>query len=48
MKTKIFDCVRMKLDGAKVIGEELRNLSQEEQLAYWKKAEKMMGVGRMP
>ncbi len=48
MKTKTFDCVRMKLDGARAIGEALRNLSREERLAYWKKAEKMMGIGKTP
>lgn len=48
MTTKLFDCVRMKLDGSKAIEEDLRNLSQGERLAYWKKAEKEMRLGRAP
>lgn len=36
MKTaKRFDCVRMKREGAERVQEEIRNMTREEELAYW-------------
>lgn len=37
MKTKDFDCVQMKRHGAEIIFEEIKNMTLEEQLEYWKK-----------
>ena len=37
MKTKEFDCVQMKRQGAEIIFEEIKNMTLEEQLEYWKK-----------
>lgn len=44
MKTKTFDCVEMKRRGSERIIKELKNLSAEEQLSYWRKGrEEMLG-----
>ena len=37
MKTKTFDCVEMKRQGALRIYEETRDMTREEELAYWRK-----------
>jgi len=37
MKTKTFDCVEMKRRGAERIYEELKDLTPEEQLSYWRR-----------
>lgn len=37
MKTKEFDCLRMKEEGARAVLEELENLTPEQQLEYWKR-----------
>jgi hypothetical protein len=36
MKTKEFDCVRMKREGAKYVQEKLKGMTPEEQAAYWR------------
>ncbi len=38
MKTKTFDCVEMKHKGAQRIMDEIKKMTSEEQLNYWKKA----------
>ena len=37
MKTKTFDCVRMKRQGAEQVMKQLEGKSLEEQLEYWQK-----------
>ncbi|MFZ2148548.1 MAG: hypothetical protein WAV28_15140 [Sedimentisphaerales bacterium] len=37
MKTKTFDCVQMKRQGAEIIRKELEGKSFEQQLEYWQK-----------
>ncbi len=37
MKTKTFDCVDMKHRGARIIQEQLKGKSKEQQLQYWQK-----------
>ena len=37
MTTKKFDCVEMKRQGAKVLYEQTKNMTREEQLEFWKK-----------
>lgn len=39
MKNKSFDCVNMKHSAADKIFEQLKNMSPEEQLAYWRQGE---------
>ena len=36
MKNKSFDCVEMKRKAAVKIYEKMKNMSREEQIAYWK------------
>ena len=36
MKTKTFDCVQMKREGALRIYERLKGMTVEEQVAYWR------------
>lgn len=36
MKTKKFDCVEMKRQGALRVHEQLKNLTVEEQIEYWR------------
>ena len=38
MKTKTFDCVRMKRRGAELVRKQLEGKSFKQQLEYWKKA----------
>ena len=35
MKTKKFDCVQMKREGAKRVQEILKGMTREQQLAFW-------------
>ena len=35
MKTKTFDCVEMKRQGAKQVQERLKRMTDRERLAYW-------------
>jgi len=35
MKTKTFDCVEMKRQGARILQERLAGLTREQQLAFW-------------
>ena len=42
MKTKTFDCVQMKREGAKHVQEMLNGMTPEEQAAYWKERTKEM------
>ncbi|RJP19275.1 MAG: hypothetical protein C4527_27220 [Candidatus Omnitrophota bacterium] len=35
MKTKTFDCIKMKREGASYIYEQIKDLSREEKIAYW-------------
>ena len=37
MKTKIFDCVKMKRRGAELVQEQLKGKSLAQQLEYWQK-----------
>ena len=37
MKTKTFDCIKMKDEGAARIYEETKDMSVEEKLEYWRK-----------
>ena len=37
MKTKVFDCVRMKRQGAEQVMKQLEGKSLQEQLEYWQK-----------
>jgi hypothetical protein len=37
MKTKTFDCVRMKREGAERVMKQLEGKSLQEQLEYWQK-----------
>ncbi len=37
MKTKTFDCVEMKHEGARRIYEELKDKTVEEQIDYWRR-----------
>jgi len=39
MKNKTFDCVRMKHDAADKIFEQLKDMSVDKQLAYWRQGE---------
>ncbi len=41
-KTKDFDCVAMKHEGAKKVQEETRGMSREEELAYWAEGTKQL------
>lgn len=36
MKTKTFDCVEMKRRGSRRIYERIKNMTREEELAYWR------------
>ena len=36
MKIKEFDCVQMKRQGYEIIYDEIKNMTIEEQLEYWK------------
>ena len=36
MKNKEYDCIQMKQEGAKRILEEIKGMSIEEEVAYWK------------
>jgi hypothetical protein len=38
MKTKTFDCVQMKRQGAELVRKELEGKSPEQKLEYWQKA----------
>ena len=38
MKTKTFDCVRMKRQGAEMVKKQLEGKSLRQQLEYWQKA----------
>ena len=35
MKTKIFDCVEMKRQGAEKVQQELAEMTREEEIAFW-------------
>jgi hypothetical protein len=56
MKTKTFDCVRMKRQGAEQVMKELEGKSLQEQLEYWQKGtedlkrrqQKLKQEGRRP
>ena len=37
MKTKTFDCVQMKRQGAELVRQQLKRKSLEQQLKYWQK-----------
>ena len=37
MKTKTFDCVQMKRQGAEQVMKQLKGMTLSEQLAYWQK-----------
>jgi hypothetical protein len=37
LKTKTFDCVEMKREGARRIYEELKDVSTEEQVDFWRR-----------
>lgn len=37
MKTKPFDCVEMKREGAKRVYEIIKNMTPEEELEYWRR-----------
>lgn len=37
MKTKKFDCVEMKRQGAEIVQKEIAGMTQEQELEYWKK-----------
>jgi len=39
MKTKSFDCVAMKREGSRLIYEQVRNMTPEQELAWWKARE---------
>ena len=36
MKTKTFDCVEMKRRGAKLVYEEVKDMTTEQELEYWR------------
>ena len=38
MKAKTFDCVEMKRRGAALIHEEIKNLTLDQKVAYWERA----------
>jgi hypothetical protein len=38
MKAKIFDCVEMKRQGAALIHEEIKDMTFDQKVAYWEKA----------
>lgn len=42
MKTKTFDCVEMKHQGAEAIRKRLRGKTKEKKLEYWKKRTEVM------
>lgn len=42
MKTKTFDCVEMKRQGGLRLQEELRGMTAEQQLDYWRRREEEM------
>ena len=42
MKTKTFDCVKMKQQGAKKIRAQVEGMTTEEELAYWQKRSQML------
>ena len=37
MKTKTFDCVEMKREGARRVYEKTRNMTPAEELAFWRR-----------
>ena len=39
MKTKSFDCVAMKREGSRLIYEQVKNMTPEQELAWWKARE---------
>ena len=43
MKTKTFDCVRMKRQGAEQVMKQLEGKSLQEQLEYWRKGTEDLG-----
>ncbi|MBN1291353.1 MAG: hypothetical protein JXB48_05890 [Candidatus Latescibacteria bacterium] len=42
MKTKDFDCVKMKRKGAEVVYQNIKSMTTEEQLDYWQKGTKKL------
>jgi len=38
MKTKTFDCVEMKRRGARLVYDEVKDMTTEQELEYWKAA----------
>ncbi len=42
MKTKTFDCVRMKRRGAELIREKLAGMTVQQQLAFWQERSKAL------
>lgn len=42
MKTKTFDCVKMKHRGAQNIKAQLKDMTTEEELAYWQKRSQVL------
>ncbi len=42
MKTKTFDCVKMKHEAAVKIHEQTKNMTLEEELAFWRKASRKL------
>jgi hypothetical protein len=42
MKTKTFDCVEMKRRGAALIYEKIKDMTIDEQVAYWKERDAAM------
>ena len=47
MKTKEFDCVEMKRRGAERIYQEVKDLSFEEKVAYWERANQRFLYGKV-
>ncbi len=37
MKTKTFDCVEMKRQGSESVYDTIKDMSREEEIAYWRK-----------
>jgi hypothetical protein len=40
-KTKIFDCVEMKREAQEKIYEEIKNMSMDDEIKYWKRIHEM-------
>ena len=42
MERKSFDCLEMKREGARLIYEKIKDMTREQELAYWRQAQRRL------